>query len=363
MRTAQMHTKSRHSGMPLAGIADVRGSASIEYRGPGQKIAGTTTLGPEELRKMAMRTWSLVIVAGLSAFLVSGCASRSAFKPGKHADAVAEIYWNPNPEPDIKGYRVYYANQADHTFVPLTPAPINQTWYRDTINLKTLTRNIYYQVFAEDFAGNMSQVSDILELTRPDIVPPPVAVALDARQDEENVYISWAASPANDVLGYRIFRKPSNSEDWEMVKMIRHEEVEGQIDFVDKPPPAPTPWHYTMEVIDEAGLSSGISKVISFRVRGKRKINIPVIMNARFDETSGSINTTWEYNYREPHHVVLYRSINGAASTAVRSLESTVKTFSDKTLISSTEVSYHLLIVLPDGRTSLPSETVTVRIP
>ncbi|MDD4227713.1 MAG: hypothetical protein WCY58_13995 [Mariniphaga sp.] len=58
-------------------------------------------------------------------------------------------------------------------------------------------------------------VSDILELTLPDIVLPPVAVALDGCQDEENVYITWAASPANDVLGYRTFRKPAGDEEWQ----------------------------------------------------------------------------------------------------------------------------------------------------
>jgi uncharacterized protein len=279
-----------------------------------------------------------------------------------YSDAIAEIYWNPNPEPDVKGYRIFYANQADHAFVALTPSPIEQAWYRDTVSIKTLTRNIYYQVLAEDHSGNMSPVSDILELTRPDIIPPPVAVALDGRQDEENVYITWAASPANDVLVYRIFRKPASSEDWVLVKMLQRAEVEGQIDFVDTPPPAQTPWQYTMEVIDEAGLSSGISKVISFRVRGKRLINVPISFSARYDEAAGGVVAQWNYNFGQPHHAVLYRSVNGGTAAALRSVESNVRTFTDM-LSGDVSASYYLQIFLTDGRKSTPSQTVSVSIP
>jgi hypothetical protein len=209
----------------------------------------------------------------------------------------------------------------------------------------------------------MSPVSDILELTRPDIVPPPVAVALDGRQDEESVYITWAASPANDVLVYRIFRKPADAVEWQLVKMLKRDEVDGQIDFTDTPPPSQKRWQYVMEVIDESGLSSGMSKVISFRVRGKREVNIPVKLNVRYDESTGSVITNWDYNYVDPHHVVLYRSINGAMPAAIRSLESAVRTFSDKLQISSAEVAYHLVVVLSDGRKSHPSASVKVVVP
>lgn len=278
-----------------------------------------------------------------------------------YSDAIAEIYWNPNPEPDVKGYRIFYANQADHAFVALTPSPIEQAWYRDTVSIKTLTRHIYYQVMAEDFSGNMSPVSDILELTRPDTIPPPVAVALDGRQDEENVYITWAASPANDVLVYRIFRKPASSEDWVLIKMLQREEVDGQIDFADTPPPSQKRWQYVMEVIDESGLSSGMSKVLSFRVRGKRELAIPIELAAAYDEESQLVKADWRYSCSEPHYVVLYRGFDGAEPTAVRSLEPSVTSYADQLDAGSTSVQYYVQIYLQDGRRSLPSNAVTLK--
>lgn len=278
-----------------------------------------------------------------------------------YSDAVAEIYWNPNPEPDVKGYRVFYANQADHAFVALTPSPVEQAWYRDTVSIKTLTRHIYYQVLAEDFSGNMSPVSDILELIRPDIVPPPVAVALDGRQDEENVYITWAASPANDVLVYRIFRKAADDDEWQLVKMLQRDEVDGQIDFTDSPPASQKRWQYVVEVLDESGLSSGMSKVLSFRVRGKRELAIPIELAAAYDKESQLVKANWRYSCSEPHYVVLYRGFNGAEPMAVRSLEPSVTSYADQLDAGSTSVQYYVQICLQDGRRSLPSNAVTLK--
>ncbi len=73
---------------------------------------------------------------------------------------------------DIRGFNVFYSNKPDHEFSLLTKTPLTDTVFRDTISLKTLTKKIYYKVVAVDYNSNYSKFSQILELKRPDVVPP-----------------------------------------------------------------------------------------------------------------------------------------------------------------------------------------------
>ena len=53
---------------------------------------------------------------------------------------VVRLHWKIGPEPDIMGYRVFFANKNDHEFSLLTPQPNQDTTFSDTITLNTLTK-------------------------------------------------------------------------------------------------------------------------------------------------------------------------------------------------------------------------------
>ena len=278
-------------------------------------------------------------------------------------DGIVELFWDPSPEDDVRGYRVAYANQADHEFIMLTPYPVSETYFRDTIIVKTLTRKIYYKVLAEDWAGNFSPYSEMLELTRPDIIPPVTPLLLDALQDAGTVTITWAPSPSSDLLAYRIFRRQRDSEMWEMISVLMRDEVEGDVVITDQPTPSPIAWEYAIEAVDEAGNLSELSRPVSFTVLGSPVPEIPISLTARFDEENRQVNLEWECDSPFPYYIMLLRAEDDSPMMPLTTLVSEKNNYSDRRFRSGTRLAYTIRLRLEDGRQSQPSQTVVIEIP
>ncbi|HET6512605.1 MAG TPA: hypothetical protein VFH43_10470, partial [Candidatus Kapabacteria bacterium] len=92
---------------------------------------------------------------------------------------IVTLRWNLGPEPDIVGYRVLWANDPTHEFTQRTNVPIQDTFFVDTISLKSLTPYVYYRVAALDDRYNHSEMSPMLMVKRPDIIPPDASVFSD----------------------------------------------------------------------------------------------------------------------------------------------------------------------------------------
>ena len=68
------------------------------------------------------------------------------------------LSWDANKEDDVKGYKVYFANAADHVFTQITTEPDSLNNFVDSITLKTLTKDIWYKIAAVDYNNNHSDI-------------------------------------------------------------------------------------------------------------------------------------------------------------------------------------------------------------
>lgn len=123
------------------------------------------------------------------------------------SSGIVKLTWLLGDEPDIIGYRVYYANRADHEFTNLTPFPLKDTVFVDTLELNTLTKEIFYQVVAVDRNYNHSEGSDILRLIKPDIVPPVSPLISDYTVTDSMITIQVITSFSDDVAEHILLRK------------------------------------------------------------------------------------------------------------------------------------------------------------
>ena len=129
-----------------------------------------------------------------------------------------KLSWHLGKENDIEGYRVYRANAKDQTYNPIS-STIPDTLFQDTITLNTLTKHIYYRIVAVDRNKNNSPYSDILELKRPDIVPPVAPVIDDFKSGDKSMEIHWVCSNSEDVVKQILYRRTKDQE-WTVIAQL-----------------------------------------------------------------------------------------------------------------------------------------------
>jgi hypothetical protein len=78
------------------------------------------------------------------------------------SEGAMNLIWNPNHESDLAGYLIWRAMPADGNMTALTPSPVAETTFRDTVPPGA---RVAYAVQAVDKAGNVSPMSARVEET------------------------------------------------------------------------------------------------------------------------------------------------------------------------------------------------------
>lgn len=279
---------------------------------------------------------------------------------------VVFMQWNENPERDILGYRVYFANQTDHDFIQKTGRRVEDTVFTDTITRKTLTKRIFFYVVAEDNSHNFSKPSDTLAMPVPDIIPPGIAVLQDHTQDGESVTFKWLQSTSEDVAYYYIYRKLDNEAQWRCVRIITPDELEPdeEIVFTDYPEPSAKNYNYCIEVLDDSRLSSGKTGQTTVRFRGAGTVEIPLTLKAELNKakTCVKLDFTYEYESKNSYYGVIYKSVDDGPAYALASFRRGENTYTDCKVKPGQKTTYHIQMFLGNGKRSQASKATTVNI-
>ncbi|MET3949054.1 hypothetical protein ABIB49_003780, partial [Arthrobacter sp. UYCu512] len=131
--------------------------------------------------------------------------------------AGVDLAWTASRSRDVTGYRVFRATSSgvDLKGLPLTGTEtLAGTSFSDVSAVSGTT--YYYAVTAVDGAGNVSAGSNEAAGQRTssaratiqalDVTPPPAPAALSAVSGDTKVTLSWTASAAADLAGYRVYR-------------------------------------------------------------------------------------------------------------------------------------------------------------
>jgi predicted small lipoprotein YifL len=78
------------------------------------------------------------------------------------SEGAMNLIWNPNTEKDLAGYVLWRALPADGALTSITPEPVKESTFRDTVPAGS---HVAYAVQAVDQAGNVSPLSDRVEET------------------------------------------------------------------------------------------------------------------------------------------------------------------------------------------------------
>ncbi|NJO01489.1 MAG: hypothetical protein HC880_07190 [Bacteroidia bacterium] len=120
---------------------------------------------------------------------------------------IVRLQWQPNPESDLQGYRVFRANDPKEEFIEVSQQIITNSYFQDTVSLRTLSRAVYYTLTAVDQNYNNSDFAPFLRLTRPDTLSPVAPVFMRTRQSGDTISVTWINSSSDDVAYSELYRR------------------------------------------------------------------------------------------------------------------------------------------------------------
>jgi hypothetical protein len=262
------------------------------------------------------------------------------------------LSWEMGAEPDLRGYRVYASHGPDREFTQLTSEPVFQNFFADTITLRTLNEKIYYRVAAVDYRWNHSEYSALLELKKPDIVPPLAPAFSHYRVDRDSVSLRWTNSTSKDVMTQILWKKEANG-DWKKAATFQKPFPNSFADRNLSPNLMAT---YALEAIDDDGLSSGKSSSIAITASAQR----PRVQNlqAQLNEETAAAQLTWQYPTQDCRFVVLRAQADGAL-LPLKSVSGSEPACTD-ILREPNKYRYAVKAIFSDGSESEPSDVVEI---
>lgn len=261
---------------------------------------------------------------------------------------VVTVHWPWGKERDLLGYRVFFANAADHNFNNLSPEPQQDTVFHDTIPLRTLTKHIYYKVVAVDRNFNHSPLSAVLHLVKPDQVAPVAPVIERYAVNDSAVVIHFIPSSSDDVARHVLLRRSPVDTTWREV--VAWNASEQPRTWTDRTVTAAAAYTYLMQAVDSAGNRSPRS--VPLEVRIPQRPEHPSAEAVKAVVVDDVIQVSWVPPTRPVKHYVIYRSKNGAMANTVGSAGSDATTFADVRVPGNGSYRYAVKAVYADGGSS-----------
>jgi len=228
---------------------------------------------------------------------------------------VVSLSWRSNREEDLAGYHVYRSNDKSHAFALLNAKHVDQSSYVDTISMKTLTETVYYRITAVDIYGHVSEFSEIIELSRPDLIPPFPPTITDYVQTDDGILLKWNPSQTKDVQQQILYRKTGTTA-WKEIQQFETKKAE----FLDTDIEINGEYSYQLLAIDDAGLKSNEHSTISLKVVDLSTPNDPENLTCRMTD-KGHIEINMDITYTDKSKgVIVYRSVGAGPLTVLKRL-------------------------------------------
>lgn len=277
------------------------------------------------------------------------------------SSGVVHLHWHPGPEPDLGGYKVYYAYNPGQSYSQITHMAITDTSFTDTISMTTLYRRVYYEVVAVDFDDNHSPYSAAAVLSKPYVIAPAAPVAGTVYGDAGGAHIQWFESRSPGAKGYTVYRS-RKAEGWQPVDTLAQDWTREDILYTDTTISPNTDYYYAAATLDSTGVSSPRSFTVRVRYSRATTLPSPDGLRAVWDSSRYAVKLEWNYQAAGDYFFVVYRSVGTAPLAPLHSSGGKSRSWSDQG-VSRGVYQYAIQVVSRDhGARSEMSAPVTVRV-
>ena len=296
-----------------------------------------------------------------NAFLVDSIPPKQPFILSGICDTngVVTIQWKKGKDSDLYGYRVFKTVQKHKEPNRITRSITTDTTYRDTIDIKSGYRKIYYCITAIDQVYNASEMSPYIEVKIPDKIAPAGAIFKNYVASYSGIKLDWIPSPSEDIKYQYLMRKSEFEFQWRPVLKIKGDSSFLRHSYKDTLTQTDIWYEYKLVSEDSAGLQSKNDKVL--RIQQPEKDPFPIVTNVRavMSRQNKMIKLSWDFN-KEATGFKIMRGQNGKRVETYEFVNGRKREFYDTWLTPNTEYSYAIIAELPDGRTSVMSVVIKI---
>lgn len=269
---------------------------------------------------------------------------------------VVRLNWKPNTERDLMGYRVYWANDPSHRFIMVSEDLLKEPVFTHKASVRTLSPHVYYRVVAVDNGFGHSDFSEILELKRPDLLPPAPGVFKNFQLSERGVELQWIPSPSSDLAFQQLLRR-SPGKDWVLAQTF-NASANAWLDELREG----GAYEYALRAVDRSGLQSELSFPLGVSVTLTRSLPPVEDLQAAFNKEKNALELRWRYPAAAQRRFIIYRAA-GAADLMTYESVSGVTSFTDLQLPEAGSYRYAVRVVDDaTGRESALKESAPVRV-
>ncbi|WP_411029856.1 fibronectin type III domain-containing protein [Spongiimicrobium sp. 3-5] len=261
---------------------------------------------------------------------------------------IVRIKWENNKEQDMLGYRVFRAFNAKEEPSQLTISPIESNKFLDTVEIKSLNSKVYYQVVAVDKRFNHSQMSKVLVLEKPDVIPPTAPIFSNYKVEKGMVKLSWVGSSELEATHILSRKNITDDTEWEEVYKV----LDTVQRFTDTNVEANKTYRYSIQAIDKSGLQSLPSTPLTIKVTDLSPPDLIKEVNFNVDRENNYIELFWRVETDRIAEYTLYKQTGEDPPSTWRILPKDSKRVVDYKVTPNDTYKYHLRATLVDGKYS-----------
>ncbi|WP_205513251.1 hypothetical protein [Longitalea arenae] len=272
-------------------------------------------------------------------------------------NGVVTISWNKNSEKDLMGYKVFRAQKIGEELVPLVDSVWYGTSFRDTLSLKMLNKKSYYAITALDTRFNQSAKSALVEVKKPEVIPPSPAVISKFKVEGSSITIQWISSSDADVVSHTLYRKLAGDS----LSPIAVRTFQGRdtTSYTDRELSGGSTYIYYVVAKSEGGLTTPSEELTVATVQQASSADAQFTrMYAYTQPEKRRIEISWDHTMQEVAELRVYRAERGKQLVLWKVLPADGKGIYDTNVQTNTAYQYGVMAVFKTGAFS-SMKTVT----
>ncbi|WP_109852523.1 fibronectin type III domain-containing protein [Aquimarina sp. AU58] len=260
---------------------------------------------------------------------------------------IVKLNWTANLENDMLGYRVFRGNLKNDELSQITIAPIVNNSFVDTVQVKSLNDKVFYQVVAVDKRYNMSGYSDLLELKKPNVVPPSSPVFSGYKVNNSAISLTWINSTSANIKNHLLYRKNVEKSEWKL--LFKTDTVSTYTDAQINPG---IKYRYAIYAENEAGIQSVSSTPITVTSRISVDEDFVKGFTVIPDRTNNKIVLNWRKTSAMITEILIYKSKKEEKPTLWKQLPGSINKLADESVSPNNTYVYQIKAISNKGNHS-----------